>query len=229
MNPDAVLLQLKALADPSRLSGMARFGIVTGRALGVSVPHLRRTAKELKQQRPDRHGLALGLWETGVHEARILASMVEDPALCEQAQMEAWVADFNSWDLCDQCCLNLFALTARARDKALAWSGRREEFVKRAGFALMACLAVKDKNGPDSAFAPFFPALERECTDPRNYVKKAVNWALRQMGKRSPGLNRAAREAAERMATKDSPAARWIARDALRELTDPAVCARIKR
>lgn len=228
MNPEHVLAILTSLADPGRLAGMARYGIDTSKALGVSIPDLRRTAKELKRHAEDRHALALGLWDTGVHEARILAAMVEDPAACGEAQMDAWAGDFGSWDLCDQCCLNLFALHPAAWDKVAAWSDRQEEFVRRAAFALAACLAVKAKKAPDAAFARILPLCEQASADPRNYVKKAVSWALRQTGKRNRALNAMAIQTAERIATQDEPAARWIARDVLKELNDPAVLARIK-
>ena len=193
---------------------MARFGITADRALGVRVPDLRRLARRLA---PD-HELALALWDTGVHEARILASMIDDPAAVTEPQMERWAADFDSWDLCDQCCGNLFDRTPFAAAKAAEWSGRDEEFVKRAGFALMAWMAVHRKDEPDEAFRAFVPFIEREAHDDRNFVKKAVSWALRQIGKRNARLRGAAIAAAERISRDESRAARWIARDVLREL-----------
>jgi 3-methyladenine DNA glycosylase AlkD len=213
-----VLRELNRVADRSRLSGMARYGIETRKALGVAVPELRRLAKAIGTD----HELAVELWETEIHEARMLAAMVDDPAFVTEAQMEAWVHDFDSWDLCDQVCGNLFDRTPFAFRKAVEWSAREDEFVKRAGFAVMACAAVHRKDVDDEQFEVFLPIIRAEATDDRNYVKKAVNWALRQIGKRSPRLNRKATETSERIAKLDSRAARWIASDALRELrSDP--------
>ena len=220
-----VLKRLRELADPARLPGMARYGIAVDTALGVPVPELRRLARLLGKD----HGLALGLWRTGVHEARILAGMVDDPVRVTQAQMERWVRDLRSWDLCDQVCMNLFDRTPFAFEKAVAWSCREPEFEKRAGFALMACAAVHRKDVADEPFEAFLPFIERAATDERNYVKKAVNWALRQIGKRNAPLNREAIAAAERIRALDSKTARWIATDALRELTSPAVRRRLAR
>ena len=218
-----VLNRLHELADPTRLPGMARYGIAVDEALGVSVPELRRLARSLGKD----HGLALRLWRTGVHEARILAGMVDDPARVTQSQMERWVRDFRSWDLCDQVCMNLFDRTPFAFGKAGAWSRREPEFEKRAAFALMACAAVHRKDVGDQPFEAFLPTIERAATDERNYVKKAVNWALRQIGKRNAPLNRKAIATAERIRALDSRTARWIATDALRELTSPAVRQRL--
>ena len=197
---------------------MARFGIKTDRALGISVTDLRRLGREIGKD----HDLALELWASGIHEARILASIIDEPTQVTQAQMEAWAAGFDSWDLVDQCCGNLFDKTPWAWDKALEWSERDEEFVKRAGFALMAWLAVHDKSASNASFAPFFPAIERASGDDRNFVKKAVNWALRQIGKRNATLRRQAVAAARRIAKQEARSARWIARDALRELEGKA-------
>lgn len=219
MELQEVMARLKSLGDPGSLDGMALFGITTDRAYGVRIPHLRRLAKEVGVD----HELALQLWDTEVHEARILASMVDDAGQVTESQMERWASDFDSWDLCDQCCGNLFDRTERAWEKAAAWSGREEEFVKRAGFALMAALAVHDKAAEDEAFVRLLPLIERQADDPRNFVKKAVNWALRQIGKRSLRLNGEAIRWAERILERDSPSARWIARDALRELRGPKV------
>jgi 3-methyladenine DNA glycosylase AlkD len=159
----------------------------------------------------------------------MLASMVDDPKAVTEEQMETWVNDFKSWDVCDQCCNNLFRKTPYAPEKAVVWSGRDEEFVKRAGFVLMACLAVHDKTAPNEAFRAFFPLIRREAVDPRNFVKKAVNWSLRQIGKRNRELNENAIHLAEEISRIDSPSARWIAADALRELRSDAVHARLKK
>lgn len=223
-NAAGVLERLKALARPGGREGMARFGINPERALGVRIPDLRRLAKEIGTD----HRLALALWRTNVHEARIIASMIDDPARVTEQQMESWVADFDSWDLCDQCCGNLFDRTPIAYRKAVEWAGRNEEFVKRAGFALVAWAAVHDKDADDRVFLEFLPLVEREADDDRNFVKKAVNWSLRQIGKRNGRLHRAAVALAERLAKRsDSRAARWIGTDAVRELTSEAVVSRL--
>lgn len=219
-----VVERMRSLANPESLEGMARFAIATDRAVGVRLPDLRRLAKEIGTD----HGLAGALWETEVHEARILASMIDDPAEVTEAQLEGWVRDFDSWDVCDQCCSNLFDRTPFAWAKAAEWSGREGEFVKRAGFALMACLAVHDKEAEDAAFLRLLPLIEGEADDPRNFVKKAVNWALRQIGKRSLRLNGEAIREAKRILRRDTPAARWIARDALRELQGEKVQKRLR-
>ena len=204
---------------------MARFGIDTTRAVGVTVTELRRFARDLGHD----HELAAALWASGVHEARLLASLVDEPAMVSEAQMEAWVADLDSWDVCDGVCGNLFDRTPFALDKAVEWSSREPEFQKRAAFALMASAAVHRKDLPDAAFASLLPVIRAQAIDERNYVKKAVSWALRQIGKRSSGLNSQAVRTAERIERIDSPAARWVARDALRELRSDAVQARLQK
>ncbi|MGY1734346.1 DNA alkylation repair protein, partial [Geodermatophilus sp. SYSU D01045] len=183
--PAEVLGRLRELADPSRLAGMARYGIGGAQPLGVTVAELRTLARELGRD----HALAAGLWGSGVHEARILASMVEDPAAVDAAQLDAWAAAFDSWDLCDQVCQNLVRHTPSAWETALAWSGRAEPFVKRAGFAVMAGLAVADKRAGDERFEPFLRAVAERADDDRPVVRKGASWALRQIGKRSPGLH----------------------------------------
>ena len=218
-----IMQQLEMLADSNGRAGMARFGINTSTALGIKVTQLRPLAKRIGRD----HSLAADLWSTGVHEARILASMVDDPKAVDEDQMEAWAADFNSWDLVDQCCGNLFDRSPIAWEKAVEWSGRDAEFVKRAGFSLMAYLAVHAKKEPDRRLEQFLPIIEREATDDRNFVKKAVNWALRQIGKRSAFLHPKAVACAERVARIDSRSARWIARDALKELQSPAIRSRL--
>ena len=220
-----VVRTLERMGDRSRLEGMARFGIDTGRAVGVTVTELRRFARDLGRD----HELAAALWASGVHEARLLASLVDDPDMVSEAQMEAWVADLDSWDVCDGVCGNLFDRTSFALDKAVEWSSREPEFEKRAAFALMASAAVHRKDLPDAAFASLLPVIRAQATDERNYVKKAVSWALRQIGKRSSGLNPRAIRTAEQIERIDSRAARWIARDALRELRSDAVQARLRK
>jgi 3-methyladenine DNA glycosylase AlkD len=218
-----VLATLSELADRSRLEGMRRYGINTGRALGVTVTELRTLARRLGRD----HELALALWGSEIHEARILASMVDEPALVTKAQMGAWVRGFDSWDLCDQVCGNLFDRTPHAFDMAVAWSARRAELTKRAGFALMAWTAVHRREVADERFETFLPIIEAHSNDDRNYVRKAVSWALRQIGKRSSHLHTRAIETARQIGRGDSRAARWVARDALRELESRAVRQRL--
>lgn len=220
-----ILAHLKSLADPSQLEGMARFGIRVETALGgISAPLLRKLAREIGKN----HRLAQKLWKSGIHEARHLAALIDEPAQVTEAQMERWAKQFDSWDVCDGCCLNLFDKTPFAHRKAIEWSRRKEEFVRRAGFSLMAVLAVHDKTADDEMFLRFLPVIERQSTDQRNFVKKAVNWALRQIGKRNPKLNRAAVATAHRIHRIDSRSARWIASDALRELQSEAVWRRFQ-
>jgi len=220
METDDVIEQLKRVSKPSSLPGMKRFGIHIEHALGVSIPELRKLAKKIGRN----HVLAQRLWATRIHEARILAAMIDDPSKVTAKQMDNWVRDFDSWDLCDQCCMNLFDKTLFAYRKALSWSQRKEEFVKRAGFALMACLAVHDKRASNEPFEKFLVAIERESYDDRNFVMKAVNWALRQIGKRNRRLNRSAvKKAKEIQRHGYSKSAKWIASDAIRELTDPRI------
>ena len=225
MKYEDVLEHLRARANPEAVAGMARYGINPTNTYGVAVPELRALAKRIGKD----HALAEKLWDSGVHEARILASMVDDPRLVDERQMERWVGDLDSWDVCDQLCGNLLDRAPIAYEKALEWSGREAEFVKRAGFALMAYLAAHDKKADDGAFEPFLAAIVREAADERNYVRKAVNWALRQIGKRSRRLNARAIETARAVQRIDSKAARWVAADALRELTDERHQSRIKR
>ncbi|NPV07843.1 MAG: DNA alkylation repair protein [Anaerolineae bacterium] len=224
MTYDEVLSELEARADPDSLAGMARFGITPARALGVRLPALRRLARRIGTDR----ALAAHLWEEGVRETQILASMVDDPAQVTEDQMESWAAEFSYWEICDQVCMNLFARTPLAWAKALEWSARPQEFVKRAGFVLMACLAVSDKKAADGAFEPFFPLIERQSDDDRTNVRKAVNWALRQIGKRNPSLWRQAVAVARRLASGGDRTSRWIGRDALKELTSEAVRERLQ-
>jgi len=220
-----ILARLRSLSRPESLEGMSRFGIETKKALGVSIPKLRMLAKETGKD----HELAQELWASGVHEARILAAMVDDPRKVSEEQMELWTGDFDSWDVCDQCCSNLFDKTSFARAKAVEWSEREQEFVKRAGFVLMATLAVHDKEARDDDFLQFLSIIKESCDDERNFVKKSVNWALRQIGKRNIRLNRAAVLLARDILKSKSKTAKWIASDALRELTSRAVQAKLSR
>ncbi len=201
---------------------MARFGINPENTYGISIPTLRKIAKGTGKN----HQLAQELWESGIHEARILACYIDKPDQVTEEQMDRWAADFDSWDVCDQCCGNLFDQTPFAYQKAHQWSEREEEFVKRAAFALVAYLAVHDKKAPNDKFEAFLPIIAREATDERNYVKKAVNWALRQIGKRNRQLNILAIETARQIGEIEDKVARWIAADALRELTSDKVQAK---
>ena len=228
---DGILAGFAARMDPKALTGMSRYGIRTEAAYGIPVPELRALAKnvvaELGRTNPDRHQFAADLWVSGVHEARLMAGMVDLPSLVTPEQRDKWAADLDSWDVCDQLCMNLFAETPHAWDKAIEWSARDEEFVKRAAFAIMATLAHRAKNTPDEAFLPLLAPIEREAADERNFVKKAVNWALRQIGKRNASLNTEAVAAAHRLAASGTRAGRWIASDALRELESEAVMKRL--
>lgn len=215
--------ELRELGDPVNVEGMARFGINPEGTLGVSMPTLRSIAKHEKRD----HALAAALWATGVHEARILAALVDEPAQVTEEQMERWVAAFDSWDVCDQVCCNLFDRTTLAWTKALEWSGRAATFEKRAGFALMAALAWHDKKAAPERFLPFLGTIAEGAPDDRNFVKKAVSWALRQIGKRDALLNAEAVAVATRLAESGERAARWVGRDALRELTSDAVRQRL--
>jgi len=225
MNYDEAIDRLNAHSDASAVEGMARFGINPTNTLGVSIPVIRRIAKEAGSD----HTLAQRLWISRIHEARILAAMIDDPRKVTKTQMERWAKDFDSWDVCDQCCSNLFDKTTHAFQMARKWSSRNEEFVKRAAFALMAALAVHDKNSTNAQFQSFLPIIERESTDERNFVRKATNWALRQIGKRNVQLNHLALKTARQIQKKDSKAARWIASDAIRELTSASVQKKLRK
>jgi 3-methyladenine DNA glycosylase AlkD len=220
-----IMDELRRRGDPKAVDGMARFGIRTGKALGVSIPQLRDVAKHIGTS----HDLAQKLWKAGIHEARILASMVDDPEKVSEDQMERWAADFDSWDVVDGCCANLFDKTEFAVRKAYEWSERKEEYIKRAGFVLMAEMAVHDKNALDKTFLDFLPVIVREASDERNFVKKAVNWALRQIGKRNAILNVAAIKTSTHIGESDSKSAKWVATDALRELTSASVRNKLRK
>ncbi|MGA2678185.1 MAG: DNA alkylation repair protein [Sedimentisphaerales bacterium] len=224
MNCNQVINALKSLADPDYLAGMTNFAIHTDRALGVSAPRMRKLAKEIGTN----HKLALELWESGIHEAMVIAALIDDLKRVTKSQMNNWVRQFDNWAVCDVCCGMLFDKTPFAWDKAIEWPQRKEEFVRRAGFVLMAALAVHDKRAPDKKFLPFFNIIKRYADDERNFVKKAVNWALRQIGKRNKMLNKKAVAVAKEIRKTDSPAARWIAADAIRELTNKKILARLR-
>jgi 3-methyladenine DNA glycosylase AlkD len=220
-----VLDRLQSKAQPEQLTGMAKYGMTVEQRLGVSVPDMRKLAKEIGRD----NKLALDLWRTGIAEARIVAGMVGDPAKLTEEQMEDWVKDINSWDVCDQVCMNLFEKNQLAWKKIIDWSEREEEFVKRTAFSLIACLAWHDKKVSDDKFIELLPVIIREATDERNFVKKAVNWALRNIGKRNLNLNEAALNTAKEIQRLDSKTARWIAADAIRELESEAVQIRLRK
>ncbi|HMK53733.1 MAG TPA: DNA alkylation repair protein [Methanobacteriaceae archaeon] len=225
MNLEEIIKELESLSNPEDVEGMARFGIKSKKAFGVRIPELRRIAKIVGKD----HILAGQLWDAGYSETRILACMIDDPGMVTTEQMEQWVLDFDSWDICDQCCMNLFDKTSFAYKKVFEWSERDEEFVKRAAFTLMAVLAVHDKKASDEKFEQFFPVILREADDNRNFVKKAVNWAVRQIGKRNLNLNKKSVKLAEEIYKTDSKSAKWIARDALRELEGEKVQERLSK
>ncbi|OGO17347.1 MAG: DNA alkylation repair protein [Chloroflexi bacterium RBG_16_48_7] len=224
MTKEEILKKLRSKARPDQLQGMSRYGMSVRNRLGVAVPDLRAIAKEAKKN----HKLALELWDTGIAEARIVASMVDDPSQVTEKQMDMWVLGIDSWDVCDQLCMNLLDKWPLAWRKVTDWSARDEEFVKRTAFSLLACLAWHDKKAEDKKFIDLLPLIKQASTDERNFVKKAVNWALRMIGKRNINLNREAIAAAREIAKLDSKAARWIASDAIKELESPAVQRRLK-
>jgi 3-methyladenine DNA glycosylase AlkD len=224
MESKEILKRLESMGSKKDKEGMARFGINTEKAYGVSVYSLRKFANEVGKN----HELAQDLWNTGIHEARLLAVFIDEPKKVSEVQMESWVRDIDSWDVCDLGCSNLFDKTPFAWDKAVEWSEREGEFVKRCGFVLMCSLAVHDKKAEDAKFEKFFPIIKREATDERNFVRKAVNWALRQIGKRNLPLNKKAIKVAKEIKDIDSKAARYIASDALRELESEKVQERLK-
>ncbi len=220
-----VLDKLQSKAQPEQLKGMAKYGMKVEQRLCVSVPDMRKLAKEIGRD----HKLALELWKNGIAESRIVAAMVGDPDKLNEEQMDDWVKDIDSWDVCDQVCMNLFEKNPLAWKKIVDWAEREEEFVKRTAFSLIACLAWHDKKASDEKFIELLPVIIRGATDERNFVKKAVNWALRNIGKRNLSLNEAAINTARELKHLDSKAARWIASDAIRELGSNAIQSRLRK
>ena len=214
----------KKNGSKKNLEGMARYGINPLNGFGVPIPVIRKLAKQIGKN----HELGFELWETGIHENRLLASMISDPAQVTKTQMNKWAKDFYSWDICDQVCNNLFIFTPFAYEKAMSWSSSKEEFIKRAGYVLIAGLAVHSKELRDQDFIKFFPVIKKGSADNRNLVKKAVNWSLRQIGKRNMTLNKKSVKLAEEILKLDSIPARWIAKDAIKELTNPGTKIRNK-
>jgi len=223
---NTILTALYSKANPKNVEGMARFGIKsTGKVLGISTPFLRLLKKNIGKN----HDLALNLWQTGILEARILAAFIADPKLMKKTVINRWVRDFDNWAICDGVCMHCFRNTPYAHEMIRPWTKRKEEFIRRAGFTMMATLAVGDKKSEDKVFLQYLSLIKKYSTDERNYVKKAVNWALRQIGKRNMKLNAAAIKMAKKIQKLDSSAAKWIAADALRELQSAAVQKRLKR
>lgn len=222
---EEIMKELRVKARPNDLEGMRKFGMKGDTRLGVAIPELRKMAKEIGRD----HTLALKLWETGIPDAMTLASMVDNPEEVTEEQVDAWVQDIASWDVCDQTCMNLFEKLPFVLPKIHEWSKRDEEFVKRTAYALIACLAWHDKKASDEFFIKLFPIIKSGVNDERNFVKKAVNWALRNIGKRNLVLNREAIKLAKEIQKIDSKSARWIAVDAIRELESQKIQAKLKR
>ncbi len=219
-----VLNRLKSMSNPEWAEKSRYFGVESKNIYGISNPKIRELAKEIGTD----HSLALELWESGIHEAMILATLIDSPQQVTEQQMEKWVKGIDSWSTCDSCCGNLFDRTSFAYRKAAEWTKRKREYEKRAGFSLMAYLSVHDKKSDDKEFLKFLPMTKREAHDDRNFVKKAVNWALREIGKRSMKLNREATKTAKQIRLMKERSARWIAADAIRELESEAVQKRLK-
>lgn len=224
MTANEIIIELQSSADEKNKAGMKRFAVGNDTALGIKLPVLREMAKHLK----NNHELAIELWNTGIHEAMLIASMIADPKKITKQQMDTWTHQFYSWDICDQCCMNLFHKADFALEKAFEYTHAKEEFVKRAGFAIMVSYSVHHKKAPDEMCLIFLPRLEAEAWDDRNFVKKAINWCLRQIGKRSAFLHPYALACAYRIDEQPYRSAHWIAKDAIRELNSEAVLKRLK-
>ena len=221
----AVLAKLHKLSRPHHLAGMQRFGMKIDRRLGISIPQLRKLAKQIGQH----HDLAMELWKSGIAEAMILAALIDVPEEVTSEQMDSWVADFNSWDVCDQVCMNLFDRTTLAWEKVYEWSESKEEYIKRAAFALIACLAWHDKTADDEQFLQYLPLIKQAADDDRNYVKKAVSWALRHIGKRNSSLYPIALQTAQQLKQSGNKTNRWIGSDTIRDLNTESTRRRIKQ
>jgi 3-methyladenine DNA glycosylase AlkD len=228
MTADEIIEELRALSDPAKVADLERYAIKTPKWFGIRTPELKAFAREVKKLVADRHSTALELWESGIYDVRAVAFMIDDPKQVTRKQMDAWARDFDNWATVDGTCSYLFCRTPYAYEKALEWAERKPEFEKRAAFSLMAYVAVHDKRAPDEKIAAFLPVIEKHSDDDRNFVKKAVNWALRQIGKRNLNLNALAVETGERIKLQDTRSARWIASDALRELKSPKVLERLR-
>lgn len=224
-NIETIVGKLTALKDPEAIKWMAKYGITPENAFGIKIPILRELAKEIGIN----HQLALDLWDLNYRETRILACMIDDPDFVTESQLESWASDFDYWEICDQCIMCLFERTRYAYQKVIDWTKREEEYVKRAGYVLIAVLAVRDKKADDDVFISFLPLIQKGASDSRNMVKKSVNWALRQIGKRNRNLNKEAIMYSNEILQMDFPSAKWVAKDALKELQSEAVHNRLKR
>lgn len=229
MTADEIINELRELCDPAKIGDLERYGIKTPKWFGIRTPELKVFAREAKKLVKDRHAVAGELWNSGIYDVRAIAFMIDDPKMVTPEQMDSWAADFDNWATVDGACSYLFCRTPYAYDKAVEWAERKPEFEKRAAFSLMAYLAVHDKKASNEKLAAFLPLIERHSDDERNFVKKAVNWALRQIGKRNAELNILAIESAKRIQAAGTKAGRWIAADALRELQSDAVMERLIR
>jgi len=225
MEYQEVIKKIKSLRNPENVKGMVRYGINPRNNLGVSIYKMRPIAKEIGRN----HDLAIKLWNSDIHDARLLACFIDDPDKLTSEQMDSWAKDFDSWDICDQTCTSLFDLNPLAWKKVFEWAEQDEEFVKRGAFALIAGLSVHDKKASDKKFEQFFPIIKKHSIDERNYVKKAVNWALRNIGKRNLNLNKKTIELSKNILTINSKTAKWIARDAIRELSTEKIQKKIKK
>jgi 3-methyladenine DNA glycosylase AlkD len=226
---DEIIDELRALSDPAKVADLERYAIKTPKWFGIRVPELKAFAREVKKLVADRHATALELWKSGIYDARAVAFMIDDPKQVTREQMDAWAADFDNWATVDGACSYLFCRTPFAYEKAFEWAEREPEFEKRAGFSMMAYLALHDKKASDDKLAAFFPIIEKHSNDDRNFVKKAVNWALRQIGKRNRNLNTLAIATADRIKLEGTRPAKWIAADALRELASATTQERLRR
>lgn len=229
MTADEIIEELRQLADPAKIADLERYAIKTPKWFGIRAPELKAFAREIKKLVADRHETAAELWKSGIYDVRAVAFLIDDPKKVTPEQMDRWCKDFDNWATVDGTCSYLFCRTAHAYDKAFEWAEREPEFEKRAGFSMMAYLALHDKKASNEKLAEFLPVLEKHAYDGRNFVKKAVNWALRQIGKRNIALNKLAIESAERIKAQSTAPARWIAADALRELRSEAVRERLAR
>ena len=225
MRYEDIIEKMKTLSKPENVEGMARYGINPKNNLGISIYQLRPLAKEIGTN----HHLALKLWNSKIHDARLLACFIDNPKEVTSEQMDAWANDFDSWDICDQVCTSLFDQSPLAYEKVYKWENNDKEFVKRAAFSIIAGLAVHDKKASDEKFISFLQIIKKQSTDERNYVKKAVNWALRNIGKRNLALNNKALKTAKEIKQIDSKTARWIANDAIRELENKKIIERLKK
>jgi len=214
MELQEIINRLESISNPGNIEGMARFGITPEKTYAVKIPELRKIAKEAGKN----HDLALKLWELDFRETKILACMIDDPKMVSSKQLNEWASEFDYWEICDQCCMNLFRKTVFAYDKIFEWGKDEDEFVKRAAFSLLAVMAVHDKMQPDERFEDYFPLLISASTDNRNFVKKAVNWAIRSIGKKNSNLNKKSIELAEEILALNTKSSKWIANNALKEL-----------